>query len=328
MAEPITNSAAWRAVLGRLSAAGVALLVLLSVASAAAAASHWFDLATHFRVHYTLAALAGLLLLAVARFWRWALVAGLVFAVQGTAVWPYLAPALTAPLTATATATTVPDLRVLHANVLTSNDQFSALVELIARTEPNIVVLQETDNRWMNALASLGTVFPHRLGIERADNFGLLVLSRWPDTALQEVTLVPGGTPAIAAQIPTRQGTVHLLTMHPVPPLGAGWSAARNRHLAAAGELLGAWPDRKLLIGDLNITPWSPHFQSLLDAGGLADSRRWRMLGITWPSFAPLLGLPIDHALGGDGLALQRLERHWLEGSDHAALFSVWSLVP
>ena len=64
-----------------------------------------------------------------------------------------------------------------------------------------------------------------------------------------------------------------------------------------------------VMAGDLNVTPWSPHFQSALERGGLVDSRLGFGLQPTWPSFLPGMRIPIDHVLSTPDVTIHRVER-------------------
>ena len=52
----------------------------------------------------------------------------------------------------------------------------------------------------------------------------------------------------------------------------------------------------RMAVGDLNCTPWSPHFDKFLQTARLRDSALGRGVSPTWFPI-PLLGLPIDHFL-------------------------------
>jgi endonuclease/exonuclease/phosphatase (EEP) superfamily protein YafD len=72
-----------------------------------------------------------------------------------------------------------------------------------------------------------------------------------------------------------------------------------------------------VVLGDLNITAFSPHFQDLLAHSGLrsaAEGAGWRP---TWPTFMPLAGIQIDHALVSPDITVLNFERGPFTGSDH-----------
>jgi endonuclease/exonuclease/phosphatase (EEP) superfamily protein YafD len=74
------------------------------------------------------------------------------------------------------------------------------------------------------------------------------------------------------------------------------------------------------LLGDLNVTPWSPYFQELLAATGLRDSARGWGLQPSWPTMSLLLRVPIDHCLISPELHVTERTLGPDIGSDHFPL--------
>jgi hypothetical protein len=87
-----------------------------------------------------------------------------------------------------------------------------------------------------------------------------------------------------------------------------GWLFELTCHfrLQYAG-ILGVLARAYILLGDLNVTPWSPHFRQLLQQTGL-------------PAQVPPLRIPLDHCLVSP--AFQVIERRVGPrlGSDHLPL--------
>lgn len=65
-------------------------------------------------------------------------------------------------------------LRILQANILTSNTNSPALLALVASEQPDVAVLQEADERWLRELAPLTNSHPPRQ-LPRDDNFGAAI---------------------------------------------------------------------------------------------------------------------------------------------------------
>ena len=72
-----------------------------------------------------------------------------------------------------------------------------------------------------------------------------------------------------------------------------------------------------MVVGDLNCTPWSPHFRRLLRDAGLRDVARGRGLEPTWYPTSLPLGIPIDHVLVSDEIGVANRELGSDLGSDH-----------
>ena len=76
-------------------------------------------------------------------------------------------------------------------------------------------------------------------------------------------------------------------------------SHLRNVQLIATAHEMAKKSGPSLLLGDLNITPWSPYFRDLLKLGNLRNSQDG--FGIQ-PSWFGLL--PIDHLLHSEEIAI------------------------
>jgi endonuclease/exonuclease/phosphatase (EEP) superfamily protein YafD len=71
--------------------------------------------------------------------------------------------------------------------------------------------------------------------------------------------------PSIEADVQLPSRAIHLVATHPLPPMGARNFNHRNKHLALLGQRIqeqfrGDPAESVILLGDLNLTPWSPLF--------------------------------------------------------------------
>ncbi|MCI5133171.1 MAG: hypothetical protein D3904_17065, partial [Candidatus Electrothrix sp. EH2] len=134
----------------------------------------------------------------------------------------------------------------------------------------------------------------------------------------EQSIIFPGNTalPSILAVIRIQQRDVRLLATHPMPPIGPELSRLRNQQL----NRLPQYVDTSLpvlLLGDLNISPWSPHFSRLLQRTRLRNSMRGFGVQATWPSANPLFGIPLDHVLHSDHIVILNRTVGPDAGSDH-----------
>ena len=60
-------------------------------------------------------------------------------------------------------------LLVLSANVKKDNHEYSRFLELVQRTNPDVIVLQEIDKEWQYSLTSLKKIYPYEVGEVRED---------------------------------------------------------------------------------------------------------------------------------------------------------------
>jgi endonuclease/exonuclease/phosphatase (EEP) superfamily protein YafD len=299
----------------RLTALAYGWVALATLAAVAADRFWIFELVSHFRVQYVAVMLVLLAIFATTS--RWVLAATLLplLTLNILPVLPYMASEQPA-------AGPVGSVTLASINLWSRNDDSDSVLALLDAERPDVVVLQELTPDWASATAALAADYPYRVLRARPDNFGLALLSRYPIVRQRVIQLAGEAEPAIQAtlQLGTRQ--LDVLGVHPVTPKSAELARRRNRQLAAIGELAAATPRPLAVLGDFNATPWSPHFRRLLEKAQLRDAARGRGLDFTWPTFVPLLGIPIDHCLVSDQVKVLKQWRGPFIGSDHYPLFT------
>jgi endonuclease/exonuclease/phosphatase (EEP) superfamily protein YafD len=188
-------------------------------------------------------------------------------------------------------------VRLLFANVLTSNRNVAALVRAIAELQPEIIALVEADQRWFDALQPSLADYPGRLEIDDIGNFGVALYAR--GSVRGTVEYLGSRQPTILATVeltaPSRAVPLHVVVTHPVPPASRGDADIQRRHLAAVAAVVRGLPGSVILAGDLNTTPWSRSFATFLRATGLYDSRAGFGAQPSFPTASAILRIPIDH---------------------------------
>jgi endonuclease/exonuclease/phosphatase (EEP) superfamily protein YafD len=207
-------------------------------------------------------------------------------------------------------------LRLMSANVRTSNRNYERFLEAVRAADPDVLLVMEIDDGWLQALEAVRNHYPHVTSAPRPDNFGIGLLSKLPVEA-QEIEYVgSAGVPSVQARLKVGDGTVRVVGTHPLPPIGKN-STLRNEQLSATADWVTAMDGPVILAGDLNITPWSPFFRRLLDRSGMRDSRRGFGVQATWPSSLGPAGIPLDHVLVSDGVYVKDRRVGPAFGSDH-----------
>ena len=273
----------------------------------------WFaELATHFRFQCLLGTGAVALVLLIARKWKPLAICGVVALVYG---WPMLPRPWENPLAGLDEKSGT--VRVTTCNVLIHNRDAAAVLAHIDAADPDVICFQEVDARWLADLAPLHARYAHRCERPRPDPFGAALFSKLPArfTVLDVETL-----PQIRADVETPAGPLTVFAVHVSPPIGASRAGDRNRALREIAARAGAIDGPVIVCGDLNCTPWSPHFADLLAAGRLSDPRRGGWSPPSWRAENPLFALPIDHLLPGHGARVRRLGSGPDVGSDHRSL--------
>ena len=217
-------------------------------------------------------------------------------------------------------------LRLLLINVHSANPDSARVLGLIEQTQPDLVLLEEITPQWMDRLAGLRTHYPHAVCEPREDNFGIAFFSRFPLTRAHIVYLGEAEVPSVEAEFSLAGKGVLFLGTHPVPPASPFNLHLRNDQLRALARRLGTWTGPALLLGDLNTSPYSPHFRDLIRTSRLRDTARGFLLQGTWPAAVPPLRIPLDHCLVSPEFHVSHRRVGPRVGSDHLPLIIELSL--
>jgi endonuclease/exonuclease/phosphatase (EEP) superfamily protein YafD len=295
-------------------------LIAVSLGSVLALFSYQFwaaELFSHFRLYYLLVqALLALIFLHTRH--RFLLALTLVLAVPNAF---YVVPYLT-PLVVGQSVAAVPDetLSIIAMNLNFRSDDYESTLKYVASNPPDIVVVSEYTPAWESALAVLDSTYPYRIGQSRWDPWGLAVFSKHPFVSAELIDLGVKNSINAHLLIDLDGMPLEIFAVHLMVPATKAKAAMRNRQLAALTEHILATKNPRMVVGDLNITPFSPLFDDFLGAAGLVDTRRPYGFHITWPATALPVWIPIDHCLADASIPIVSVQTGPQFGSDHYPL--------
>jgi endonuclease/exonuclease/phosphatase (EEP) superfamily protein YafD len=296
---------------GMLDAIGVGLLV--ATLFGLLGRLFWLlDLFAHFRVQYMQICLV-LIGLALWKRWNRRAVALVLLAVFNYAFVLPLYFGKPAPVTEKPTRAMLMNLNALNGNT-------EQVMKAISDADPDILLLEEVTTKWEREFETLHDRYPHRIAQARNDCFGIMLLSKLPLSRGEILSIGEANLPTIATTIHTPSGEVFFIGTHPLPPIGKSYSDLRNKQLQALPELVGKQKHPVLLIGDLNASPWSAHFKTLVKESGLKNSMKGFGFQPTWPANLPFLRIPLDHALHAPQIGVHNRMVGGDIGSDHFPL--------
>jgi len=305
-------------ILGLLQAAAV-LTVLFSVLTAIDLPNHIIQLLSHFRLQYFVVSVLLFLIFAAMFHYSYAGALLLTALLNGFFVLSWYVP--------------LDDERggsekliLLHANVLSNNDKYQNLIDLVDAEQPDMIFLQEVTDDWVAGLASLQKNYPFTYAEPRTGNFGIAVYSRIPFDSIKHVDSPPLNYPTIIATATVGSEKLTLISTHPTIPLGKSQFSARNQQLESIVDLVQAATTPVVVLGDLNATVWDRHLVNVIRSSGLSSARRGFGVLPTWPTYMPIAMIPIDHAMVSEGIAVTDMTTAKSIGSDHLPLIVTLSL--
>ena len=185
-------------------------LALITVFTLAARLWWAFDLFSHFRLQYVLAALVLLIIALSARAYGSAAVFAAVALVHGAAV-----KDLWLGDTASAAPGGVP-LRLVSANVLAQNRTPEKAIEFVRAADADLVLLVDAGGRdWRELLGQLRDLYPHHAQQAWRARARVILFSRWP-IVFEQVRQAPRSRrPYLAARLAVEGRTLDVVGVHP-----------------------------------------------------------------------------------------------------------------
>ena len=278
-----------------------------------------FELLSHFAVQ--LLAIQAIAIVVLLRFRRRRLAAAfLPFALINLLL---IAPNLLAPAWRAEAAGGPTRLTVMAVNLHYTQHRSDLLQAEIARIDPDVILVVEPVADYYGDNSPLRRTHPYVIFHKDGAGTGLMLASRIPWERATTLTLSSTYSPSIYATFcpdPERgpAGCADILGVHPISPIGAKRSRMRDAELRAIAEFVrDRQPERFVVLGDFNTTPWSVRFSELMEHSGLDERPAGRGLTATWMSKNPLFGLPIDHILVGRNIQVLDQEVGDDIGSEH-----------
>jgi endonuclease/exonuclease/phosphatase (EEP) superfamily protein YafD len=296
----------------------VATLLVLSAAAYLGRIHKYLELTSHFRVQYFLASASSLLICLTLAKWVCAAGALLAVAINLSAI----APWYRAKHSAVHPEFDGQRLKVALVNVYRLNRAHQRFISFVERHEPDVVIVQELNEAWAQALQVLSQRYPFFDVLPRDDGSGMAIYSRFPFERLPLPLPEGDARPGILAKLHAEGVTVSILSIHPRAPIRRGHFELRNEMLAAAATSLQGLPEPKICVGDLNASLWSPVYLDFAKQTKLTNVRQGFGLLPTWPTFMGFnwLMIPIDHCLVSSDICVVNAQTGERIGSDHLPL--------
>ncbi|SDB24901.1 Uncharacterized conserved protein YafD, endonuclease/exonuclease/phosphatase (EEP) superfamily [Desulfonatronum thiosulfatophilum] len=231
-------------------------------------------------------------------------------------------------------------ISLLVYNVLYDNREVGALRDLIRKTDPDLILLSEPTQWWLEQLDGLEDDYPYTIRQPQENHYGKLLYSRLELVDPEIRFLIEPEIPSLRSQVRLRSGTlVTLYGVHPRPPglkrHDEGEDGEREDSDMRDAELLLVAKEVKklgdvpvIVAGDFNDVAWSHTTHLFQRIGGLLDPRVGRGLFNTFDARSRLLRFPLDHVFASEHFRLVELRRLPDIGSDHFPFFVVLDYDP
>ena len=263
---------------------------------------------------------------------EWLLIAGIAAALlwQASWIWHYLPGAPREVAQGEAEKDDPHVVSILTTNVLRTSRGAPKLLEIIAQTDPDLILAVEADEWWCARLSEgLASRYPHAVTYPLSNGYGLALFSRLGLIDPEVRFVVDEAIPSLRTGVRLRCGAViDLYGVHPRPPALRQDSTERDLELVRVGMEIGRRCRPAILLGDLNDVAWSPTTVQFTRAGDLLDPRRGRGFFNTYPARWPGLRYPLDYVFVTRQFQVCGMRVLPRFSSDHLPLVAVLCLDP
>ena len=243
-------------------------------------------------------------------------------------------------------------ISLLIYNVLYDNREVEALRDLIRDTDPDLILLSEPTQWWLEQLDGLEEEYPYTLFQPQENHYGKLLYSRLELIDPEIRFLIDPKIPSILTGVRLRSGTlVTLYGAHPRPPglkrpneendTGSMDEAEeenegdredsdmRDAELLSIAKEVGELGDVPVIVaGDFNDVAWSRTTHLFQRISGLLDPRVGRGFINTFNTRSRLMRYLLDHVFASRHFRLVELRRLPDIGSDHFPILVILDYDP
>jgi endonuclease/exonuclease/phosphatase (EEP) superfamily protein YafD len=209
-------------------------------------------------------------------------------------------------------------LLVAHVNMQGRDGDLDELERVLGEHRPDVLVVLEPSTDWR---ALPGRRVGQYAVYSDPDSTGVLVLARSSVTDVRQPRAQGLPDTSLTFEVSLAGRAVRFLALHTISPLTPSRKASRDTALRGAGVWAARHDGSKVVLGDLNATPWSRAVDRLEAAGGLRNSADGFGIQSTWPAVVGALGIPIDEVLTSPDLTTVARSTGPTFGSTHRSLW-------
>ncbi len=216
------------------------------------------------------------------------------------------------------------NISILVSNVLTPNENYGKLIDLVRSRDPDILLTLESDKRWEQALATIEVQYVHSVKIPMDNLYGMHLYSKLPLENIEVKYLVQDDIPSIHGSLILPNGKrvgIHCIHPRPPSPGESKTTTDRDAELLLVGREIDRDAERVLVFGDFNDVAWSRTTKLFQKISGLLDPRRGRGFFNTFNADYLLFRWPLDHVFHSNDFTLVEMAREGHIGSDHFPMY-------
>ena len=293
-------------------ALGILALVLGQVSSP------WYlELFSHFKLQYTLLFI-GLFVAFLCLKQNGRAILSLLFALICLSA---IAPYIPATKYTEASESSSASLRLMFYNMWVGNTKYDAIAQMVKTEDPDVLILAEVAGIAYKSLKErLSADYPYSdFQTGPTTYLDVAFFSKKEPTFVKVVYSKKDRIPVLRIGFNSGEKDFVVYGVHTSAPLSSDKARSRDEQLMDLVQNIKDEVKPTIMLGDLNITPWSPVFKRFISDSGLVEARLGRGLMQSWSLGLPAISrIPIDHALSTEGIDVVGMRIGDSVGSDHS----------
>lgn len=220
---------------------------------------------------------------------------------------------------------------IVVANVLMTNRNARALLDIVRAREPDVMLFVETDDWWQAQLDALEATHPYTVKCPQDNFYGMHLYSRLELVEPELRFLLEPDVPSIHTGLRLRSGDcieIHCVHPRPPTPTEAASSVERDAELLIVAKAVAAAGRPAIVMGDLNDVAWSATTRLFQKISRTLDPRVGRGMFSTFHAAHAWLRWPLDHIFVSREFTVISLRRLGYFGSDHFPIHAEFAYSP
>jgi len=206
-------------------------------------------------------------------------------------------------------------------NLLTKNKKYNAVRKEINDKSPDILVIQELDDKWSEELQAVKENYPFIYEISRQDNFGIALYSKIHITEIRKFFVGTLDVPAISAFCDYEGKVFEIICIHTTPPICQKYFKNTQKIIDDLANYVVENGHNVIITGDFNTAPYSYNYKNFVKTSKMKDLSN--IFHPTWSAFwlSPFR-ITLDHIFVTKSFAVRDYAVGNNIGSDHLPIWA------
>lgn len=206
-------------------------------------------------------------------------------------------------------------------NLLSKNKKYDAVRNEINENSPDILVIQELNDKWSEELQQIKENYPYIYEISRDDCFGIALYSKIHITEIKKLNVGTLNLPGIAAFCDYKGKVFEIICIHTTPPTCQKYFKNTQKIIDDLANYVVENGHNVIIAGDFNTAPYSYNYKNFVKTSKMKDLSN--IFHPTWSAFwlSPFR-ITLDHIFVSKAFTVRNYAVGKNIGSDH---FPIWA---